>query len=101
MCVCVCVCKYLYQAISHQGHQQSLVLLLPDERGVFCTVHACEVKHGHVWPVGMVMGKLQVRQAVAGGEISSFIRITPQSLLTNITRSQQLLSITEVLETEQ
>lgn len=89
---------YLHQAISNQTHQQFLPPPLFDQRGILSTVHAGEVKHGHVWLAGVVLSKLEVRQFATCGEVGSIMGIEAQSLVIHVCRSQQLLCIAVVLQ---
>lgn len=61
---------YLKQTVSHQGDQQLLSVFLPDQGGVLWSVHAGEVKHGHVWLPVVVDGVVQRRQLVVCAEVS-------------------------------
>lgn len=48
----------------------------------------------------MVLSKLEVGQIATGGELSGVVGIKMQSLVVHVRRSQQLLGVAVVLQTE-
>lgn len=61
----------LQQAVADQRHQEVVAVALAHHGGVFRSVHAGEVEHGHVGLAVVVDGEVQRGQLVVGGEICS------------------------------
>lgn len=89
--------SHLHQAVSHQPQEQMAPVVLPHQRRVLRARHAGEVKHVNIRQVPMVEGKLQLRQAVVGGEVGSFFGIAKEGIPVHILWGQEALDVCFVL----
>lgn len=87
----------LQQAVADQRHQEVVAVALAHHGGVFRSVHAGEVEHGHVGLAVVVDGKVQRGQLVAGGEVGSLAGVRQQRRLVHVGPGQQQLRVGVVL----
>lgn len=87
----------LQQAVAHQRHQQVVAVALAHHGGVFRSVHAGEVEHGHIGLAVVVDGEVQRGQLVVGGEICSLAGVRQQRGLVHVSPGQQQLRVGVVL----
>lgn len=88
---------YLQKTISNQRHQQLMSALFPHQCSVLRSVHAGEVKHGHIWLAVVVDGVIQRGQLIVSAKIRSLTGIWEQSLLVHVVICQKPFSLNIVL----
>lgn len=89
--------SHLHQAVAHQPQEQAAPVVLPHQRRVLRARHAGEVKHVNIRQAPVVEGKLQLGQAVVGGEVGGFFGIAKESIPVHILWGQEALDVCFVL----
>lgn len=94
---CCTLDPHLHQAVAHQPKEQTGPVVLPHQRRVLRARHAGEVEHVDVRQVPVVEGKLQLGQAVVGGEVGSFFGVAEKGIPVHILWGQEALDVCLVL----